>query len=666
MKHGNADGLSRLQTDVIEITHPQPSKVDWSCLPFEGKKCICVGVTELEAQGDTDDNFTILSAAHDENTCNGHREAARVNCKVVRHEMTIDEPRVRVAARHVQPIVDGLFKPTLLQVSAASEALFMYWHEWKRLELVNSLLYRRWEARDGGHHYMQLVLPFVYQEKMCAAFHDSDAAAHMGKRRTFNQVHRRVFWYRMEEDIKFWIRTCDICQRRKRPEKTRSTAYQAAANGGVERFNHTMCKMLSALTEHDRKSWDDKLAYACQAYNSTRHKTTGIEPNLRMFGRQPDLPWDVMVPKRPDSEPMLQHDYIKKVKRDMRRIHQLAREKAGKATTVIKRYNDRKSHLNLYQVGDLVMLRSYKIMPGLIKLKDNYEGPVFIIDVVSDITFRVTKDVRSKAKIVHHDRLKPYCVRTAEQNDNQWIFDYAKAYKRRAPEKVLQLKITDGILSTDVLSKKVTKSSAVLNAPETTVTTEPNVLPTNAERSEGVGTVTTQLTVAREATDISEEITTGITASIFKTSEVLSEISIASVAPSFASTPKSSRHLPYCLDANSNLADSASGIKQTSPARVTAPATVLLGTMSANKALNCSDDNTDVNSESDADSRGECDMSLDVYGSDTGQKDKKYVRRFSPLKDGDDTSSRPYTVWIKNTNRGGGHGRGRRRGGEKQ
>ena len=800
VKHGNADGLSRLETDVIGVTHPHPGRVDWSCLPCEGKKCICEGVNELEAKGDTDDNFTILSANHDENTCNGHREAARVNCKVVRHEMTVDEPRVRVAARQVQPMVaatitfeqiwepeemkiaqstdpdiamlyeakrDGLPKPTLLQVSAASEALIMYWHEWKRLELVDGLLYRRWEARDGGHHYMQLVLPFAYQEKMCAAFHDSDAAAHMGKRRTFNQVHRRMFWYRMGEDIKFWIKTCDICQRRKRPgktplapkkiyttgnvcqrvcldicgplamtprknqyilvvmdqyskytrafalpnqtaqtiadvfhkewvcllgaprevhtdqgrnfdgvvfnqlcelfksAKTRTTAYHASANGGVERFNHTMCNMLSALAEHDRKSWDDKLAYACQAYNSTRHDTTGMEPNLLMFGRQPDLPWDVMVPSRPDCEPLLQHEYIRKVKRDMRRIHQLAREKAGRAATVIKRYNDRKSHLNLYQVGDLVMLRSYKIVPGLNKLTDNYEGPVFIIDVISDITFRVAKDARSKAKIVHHDRLKPYCIRTAAQNDNQWVFDYAKVYKRRSPEEVIQIQIADGILSTEI-----TEPDAVLNAPSSsaTVTTGVNVEAEAATPviNELAVTVTTETNIAPTEANISDEITSIKTTIAAKSSTALSELKVNKPVPLFTSTPKVNnvnpigvgakqrinRLLPFSQDVNQNLiSDSDRGIKQTSPARVAAPATVLQGTMSANKALVCTGYNTEIESATDTDStcsRSESDMSVGSDDSPTGEKQQKYARRDSPLKD------TTLTYVRRSTPRGGG------------
>ena len=754
VKHGNADGLSRLETEEIGITPPHKEGVDWSCLPCAGKKCICVGVIDLEANGDTEDDFTILSAAHDSNTCNGHREAARADCLVVRREYTVDEMPARVAARRVLPAVaaaitfeqlwsedemrivqrtdpdmamlyaakrDGLPKPTLLQVSAASEALIMYWHEWKRLELIDGLLYRRWEARDGGHHYMQLVLPFVYQEKMCEAFHDSNAAAHMGKRRTFNQVHRRVFWYRMGEDIKFWIRTCDICQRRKRPgktplapkkvyttgnvcqrvcldicgplaltprknqyilvvmdqyskytrafalpnqtaktiaevfhkewvcllgaprevhtdqgrnfdgvvfnqlcelfnsAKTRTTAYHASANGGVERFNHTMCNMLSALAEHDRRSWDEKLAYACQAYNSTRHDTTGMEPNLLMFGRQPDLPWDVMVPKRPDSEPMLQHDYIRKVKRDMRRIHQLAREKAGRAATVIKRYNDRKSHLNLYQVGDLVLLRSYKIMPGLNKLKDNYEGPVFIIDVISDITFRVAKDARSKAKIVHHDRLKPYCVRTAEQNDNQWVFDYANAYKRRAPEEVIQLQITDQLLSTDSIE------------PEAVIDNAPMVV----DRSDTTRTIVLPVT------------NNDLAPTEVDATPVLSEVTETTASSRVNEGASTSNCVPFSLDTNNNLIASEN----------------IIGKRSSTKALSPSVSPQNNLVYSDYSSSGsESDMSIDSEDSDTGEKDKKYRRRYSPPKEGDDTFAEPFIVWVKNKDNKNSRGRGRGRG----
>ncbi len=95
-----------------------------------------------------------------------------------------------------------------------------YWLEWSRLEIHDSLLYRRWESNDGVEQVLQLLLPARYCELMCVHFHDGKTAAHMGRRRTIAQVERRVYWPTLRRDVKEWIKCCDICQRRKLPGKS--------------------------------------------------------------------------------------------------------------------------------------------------------------------------------------------------------------------------------------------------------------------------------------------------------------------------------------------------------------------------------------------------------------------------------------------------------------
>ena len=186
-------------------------------------------------------------------------------------------------------------------------------------------------------------------------------------------------------------------------EKTRTTAYHPSSNGQVEHYNATMANMLNALTVDDRLEWDLKLPYACYAYNSTRHDTTGIEPHRIMLGRLPNMPWDITTPAQPGDEPAPQNEYVRNVQRRMRYIHQLAREKAGRAATLIKKYNDRRTNWHQYKIGDLVSLRSYKINPGTRKLEDKWMAPYRVIDVLDDLTYRVAQNAKSKPLVVHHD-----------------------------------------------------------------------------------------------------------------------------------------------------------------------------------------------------------------------------------------------------------------------
>ena len=74
-----------------------------------------------------------------------------------------------------------------------------------------------------------------------------------------------------------------------------------------------------------------------------------------------------------------------------------------------KRHYDIKSNQNSYNKGDVVWLHTpskfRKLSP---KLQRNWDGPYFIIDVLSDVTYKIQKNRNTRVQVVHHDRLKPY------------------------------------------------------------------------------------------------------------------------------------------------------------------------------------------------------------------------------------------------------------------
>ena len=419
---------------------------------------------------------------------------------------------------------DHLPRPLWEEVSPGSAALCTFWLDWERLSLVNHVMYRRFESKDGTEFSMQLLLPFRYQDVLARHFHDVPSAAHMGRRRTFNQVHKRAYWFHMADDLKLWIQTCDLCQRRKRPGitprapkkiyhagtpnhrvsmdicgplvkttngnkvimvitddftkftrafalpnhtavtisdafqdgwvsifgaprevhsdrgpefesntfrqlcsvfkcmKTRTTAYHPSSDGQVERFNQTMAQMLNALTGEDRLDWDEQLKYVCQAYNATKHTTTGVEPNRLWFAYPVSMPFDVMIPAPPTEEEVGQREYVRKTQRRMRRIYQLARQRIGNSATYMKRLGDRAATKHRYQVGDIVLLKNFRLQPGIKKLQDRYIGPYYVLDRLGDQTLRVTRGPADKPDVVHYDRLKPYYARNAEETDLEWVF----------------------------------------------------------------------------------------------------------------------------------------------------------------------------------------------------------------------------------------------------
>lgn len=618
-KHCNADGLSRMP------------ELDTPC---DGKRCICEGVQTLERTGTEGDDYKVMSPAFADEDTEDEVATVRVaalTANIVRkangkqHRLSDDAVRVNViqfqqlwtseemaAEQQLDTDIQLLYqakhenaeRPRWNEISGGSSALNAYWLEWKRLELVDNMLYRRWENRDGSETHLQLLLPHKYQELMSQHFHDSPGAAHMGRRRTYHQIHKRVYWYQMAEDVKLWIQTCEVCQRRKRPgrtprapqriyavgkvnervsldicgpiietergnkvilvitdqfskftrafalpdqkaetvaavflkewicifgaprqvhtdqgrnfesalfsqlcttfqaEKTRTTPYYPAGDGQVERFNQTMMHMLHALTCVEMDDWDLQLDYACQAYNGTKHSTTGFEPNQLMLGRQVEVPWDVMTPDIDKEAAKGVDEYVYTVRRRMRRMYEIARSKAGRAATVIKRYNDRLTNMKQHKVGDMVLLKNCRLPPKYKKLTDRYLGPYYIIDVISDLTLRIAlSNDDKKPMMVHYNRLKPFYPRTPEENDNRWVFE-----RTRARQAVLY-KDTAMQAPPPEVDSEVEENTTESADEESDESVEPVVLPPRrdylAENSDLVSTrKTVQVSNAAEADDV--------------------------------------------------------------------------------------------------------------------------------------------------------------------
>ena len=112
---------------------------------------------------------------------------------------------------------DPVTRPPWINYSGESPATKAYYADWKRLELHENVLYRRWESDDGQRTTRQLVVPRKLQGEFCSRVHDSARTCHMGRRRVLHALHHFCFWYKMYDDVSFWVKACIVCQRRKKP-----------------------------------------------------------------------------------------------------------------------------------------------------------------------------------------------------------------------------------------------------------------------------------------------------------------------------------------------------------------------------------------------------------------------------------------------------------------
>ena len=192
--------------------------------------------------------------------------------------------------------------------------------------------------------------------------------------------------------------------------KTQTTAYHPSGNGQVERFNHTLVKMIKAYLKGEQRDWDLHLGCLAGAYRSTTHESTGFSPNFLMFGRENRLPAEILFCTPAGEEaPTSYCEYVEGIRSKLEKAHEVARQHLGKSSTRHKELYDAKSTLNKYPVGELVWYasagRDTKLAP---KLRPSYTGPVVVVQRFNDLTYEIQLDQKGTRKIVHHDKLLPY------------------------------------------------------------------------------------------------------------------------------------------------------------------------------------------------------------------------------------------------------------------
>jgi len=177
--------------------------------------------------------------------------------------------------------------------------------------------------------------------------------------------------------------------------------------------------------------WDLVIGKCVSAYNGTIHATTCFTPNKLWYGRELFHSADMMMPNMPLEKHESMVEYVQRWDSDVRLAYQIARETIGKNMKIQKKYYDRSSNLVHYKEGDQIMLKDFTPhIRGEKKLADKWTGPLFVLDAMSDVNFRVIASPLGKEKVVHHDRMKRYHRRSTEPMNLDWLFERSRTHKQ--------------------------------------------------------------------------------------------------------------------------------------------------------------------------------------------------------------------------------------------
>ena len=211
-------------------------------------------------------------------------------------------------------------------------------------------------------------------------------------------------------------------------KKTRTTPYHPQSDGMIERFNRTLLSMLSIAAEHDEHGWDLQLPLLMFAYRTSTHETTGATPFELMYGREAQLPEDLMfhIPATVDTSTS-PGEYLSHLKTRLEAADKLVRAHANKQQMRQGENYNRTVKGKPFQVGDLVLLHCPHVPKRMSrKMHKPWKGPIKVKTVLGPVTYLIVNcEHPRKRLVVHNNRLKPFIGResTDEGEMNQEISD---------------------------------------------------------------------------------------------------------------------------------------------------------------------------------------------------------------------------------------------------
>ena len=215
--------------------------------------------------------------------------------------------------------------------------------------------------------------------------------------------------------------------------KINTTAYHAQCNGLTERFNATLCQILSTYVNDNQTNWDEFISIALFAYRSSINETTLKTPFELLYNREPRLPSD--FEKVRITQPFAE---------ELRTKWMDAKKRIQKVNDQRKKKFDAKYKEKTIEIGDDVRMLMLATRPGLkYKMRnDIWDGPFKVIGKYKNgnIKIDIGKGFR-KPYVTHPDRLK-----LAETNfDSEPPFRYEKKSKGKIKTVKFNLNLNSAI-----------------------------------------------------------------------------------------------------------------------------------------------------------------------------------------------------------------------------
>ena len=243
-------------------------------------------------------------------------------------------------------------------------------------------------------------------------------------------------------------------------DKTTTVIRRPSSDGIVERYNATVQNMLATAFSSDTETvyeWPKVLPFLMMAYRNSRHESLGFSPTEMVFGKKIALPLEAFTPKTPNDKEFNAPEFVQQIRRNLRKSHEIAMINLQKAFDYEQKSYLNRLKPNQYKLKDSVMYWQPTFKRGECpKLLSFWQGPFYVVEILSDVVYRIQKDAKCKSRIVHHNQIKPYFSR--EEVNNIWLDHIVSKYAKKSDENTRKPAFP-AIDSKDITDKKSEKDS---------------------------------------------------------------------------------------------------------------------------------------------------------------------------------------------------------------
>ena len=206
---------------------------------------------------------------------------------------------------------------------------------------------------------------------------------------------------------------------------TFTTPYRPQSNGLAERSNQTIENIIKCMIMSDREKWDTVLPYALMSYRATPNTSTGMSPNMLVYGRECYMPVDIIfghtgerIFKRKEYGDSCYCSYVEALRDNLISAFERARQCSKESALRQKRAYDKNSAPRSFKPGDWVIYWHKAIAART--LSSGWTGPYVVVRKTSDVDYKIQIGPDEKPKYVHCDVL---WLDPVSQDAPNWIRD---------------------------------------------------------------------------------------------------------------------------------------------------------------------------------------------------------------------------------------------------